>query len=94
MIFPFIPPFPPDDRSGRPVGSGRPGPNDLLALTVLNQLSEDDGLAGAEIIVEVQNRVVILDGVVSSPDMRRAAVAAAWRTPGVFDVSDRIRVSA
>lgn len=91
MIFPLLPPFPPDDGFGRP---GRPSPDDLLALAVLNQLSEDGGLAGAEIIVEVQNRVVILDGVVSTPGMRRAAVEAVWRTPGIFDVSNRIRLSA
>ncbi|MDG4824957.1 BON domain-containing protein [Asanoa sp. WMMD1127] len=92
MIFPFPPPMPGDGWFQRPQGARRPSQDDLLAIAVLNELSADTRLAGGEILVEVQNRVVILDGVVPSTYTRHAAGDAAWRVDGVFDVANRIAV--
>jgi osmotically-inducible protein OsmY len=45
------------------------------------------------IVVSAQNAVVILEGVVDHEDVRWFAGEIAWRTPGVFDVNNRLRPS-
>ncbi|SNT65525.1 BON domain-containing protein [Asanoa hainanensis] len=92
MIFPYPPPMPGDPWFRRPSGRGPSSHDDLLALAVMDELSADPHLAGGEILVEVQNRVVILDGVVPSAHTRQVAGDAAWRVEGVFDVANRISV--
>lgn len=47
---------------------------------------------GYSVVVEVQNRVVILEGVVSAASLRRRLSETVWQTAGVFDVSNRLVV--
>jgi len=76
-----------------PAHADRPSPDDvLLAVAVADRLAGDASLDGAEIVVDVHNRVVILDGTVRSAYMRLVASDLAWRTTGVFDVSNRLHV--
>ncbi|WP_422735726.1 BON domain-containing protein [Micromonospora sp. WMMD729] len=62
-----------------------------LACTLLERMQRDPRLRHERICIEVQNRVVILEGVVTSVDVRTQAHARAWNTPGVHDVNDRLR---
>lgn len=62
-----------------------------LACRLLERMCRDPLLRHEHICVEVQNRVVILEGVVSSVGASAEAHAQAWRTPGVHDVNNRLR---
>ncbi|RLP93352.1 BON domain-containing protein [Micromonospora sp. BL4] len=61
---------------------------------VAQRLSIDSTTRRQQISVSVQNRVVILAGVVSDPETRQAAAELAWEVPGVFDVCNSLRLSA
>ncbi|MFI5490089.1 MULTISPECIES: BON domain-containing protein [Micromonospora] len=65
-----------------------------LACRLLDRMQRDPLLRHERICIEVQNRVVILDGVVSSAEVSAAAHDRAWSTPGVHDVNNRLRASA
>ncbi|GAA0814072.1 BON domain-containing protein [Spirilliplanes yamanashiensis] len=60
---------------------------------VVGRLTEHAHTALADIRVEVQNRVVILEGTVRSAPVRLLAHQLAWNTTGVFDVSNRLAVA-
>ena len=62
-----------------------------LACRLLERMHRDPRLRRERICIEVQNRVVILDGTVRTAELGAAAGALAWRTPGVYDVSNRLR---
>ena len=83
-MFPW-PSFPEDAQ-------GPLDPNVALALHVIDRLREERGLRGARIDVEAQAGVVILTGRVRSAQLRGAASAVAWRTPGVRDVCNVLDV--
>ncbi|KKK00341.1 BON domain-containing protein [Micromonospora sp. HK10] len=57
-----------------------------LAALVAQRLSIDWTTRRQQISVSVQNRVVILTGMVADQETRRAAAELAWDVPGVFDV--------
>ncbi|MDG4824964.1 BON domain-containing protein [Asanoa sp. WMMD1127] len=83
----------PDDGSWRPTPRPHRNADDVeLATAVVGRLSVDPGLVDAEIQVAVQNRVVLLGGVVPSPEVRIHAGDSAWRVAGVFDVCNLLRV--
>ncbi|MEU8230447.1 BON domain-containing protein [Actinoplanes sp. NPDC048967] len=91
-------PFPPFDgfpestpSAPRPLPAGRPMPADRdLALLVADRLRAALPQPGQRIVIEVQNRVVVLEGLVTTPDLRRLAHELTWRTPGVLDVCNRL----
>ncbi|MBQ1050622.1 BON domain-containing protein [Micromonospora sp. C51] len=62
-----------------------------LACQLLASMQQDSRLRQERICIEVQNRVVVLDGTVSTAETSAEAHALAWRTPGVHDVSNRLR---
>ncbi|MEV2242774.1 BON domain-containing protein [Micromonospora sp. NPDC049891] len=62
-----------------------------LACRLLENMQRDPRLRYERICIEVQNRVVVLDGTVSAAELSNEAHALAWRTPGVHDVSNRLR---
>jgi osmotically-inducible protein OsmY len=61
-----------------------------LALAVIEVLQDDPRLAGAQIEVDVRDRVVILDGRVTSPKIRAYAGADVWRVAGIRDVCNAL----
>lgn len=63
-----------------------------LAVRVAARLRADLSPVGHHIVVEVQNRVVILEGGVPDPAMRAQVHQIVWRIPGVADVSNRLSV--
>ncbi|MEV4536587.1 BON domain-containing protein [Asanoa sp. NPDC049518] len=85
----------PDDGSWRRAPRRDHRLDDLeLANAVVNRLTADPELAGAEIEVAVQNRVVLLGGIAPTTATRLHAGDSAWRVPGVFDVCNLIQVPA
>ncbi|SCF13038.1 BON domain-containing protein [Micromonospora coriariae] len=64
-----------------------------IEALVAQRLSIDWTTRRQQIIVSVQNRVVILAGVVSDTETRQAAAELAWDVPGVFDVCNTLRLS-
>ncbi|MFY1594381.1 BON domain-containing protein [Micromonospora sp. WMMD737] len=77
------PPVPsPDDEDGR------------LAALVAQRLSSDWTTRRQQIVVTVQNRVVILAGIVTGPETRRVAGEIAWDVRGVADVCNALRLAA
>lgn len=64
--------------------------DDDLAWRVAARLVDDPEVIEGEVRVSVQNRVVILQGHVPTPEARIAASRRAWSTPGVFDVCNRL----
>ena len=63
-----------------------------LADRVAARLRADLSPVGHHIVVEVQNRVVMLEGGVPDRRMRAQAHAIVWRVPGVADVCNRLSV--
>jgi hypothetical protein len=61
-----------------------------LADRVAARLRADLSPVGHAIVVEVQNRVVVLEGGVPDHAMRAQAHAIVWRVPGVHDVCNRL----
>jgi len=86
-------PFP-NDGHWRPAPASTGGRDDfLVSVDVIDRLSRHPSTVGAQIAVDVRNRVVVLEGTVSSSQTRVAAGDVAWRTPGVFDVANLLRVA-
>ncbi|MFC0005538.1 BON domain-containing protein [Micromonospora siamensis] len=63
-----------------------------LACRVVEQMQRDPLLRRERICVEVQNRVVIMEGRVGSVDVLAVARLLAWAVPGVHDVNVRLYV--
>ncbi|MDG4811101.1 BON domain-containing protein [Micromonospora sp. WMMD1120] len=86
----YVPWFLPDDFfSSVPVQP--PCDDARLAYRLLEIMQRDPQLRYERICIEVQNRVVILDGVVTCAELSAHAHALAWSTPGVHDVNNRLR---
>jgi osmotically-inducible protein OsmY len=89
------PHHPSDDDWSSP-WSFRLGPaaqaDEELALTVAHRLRTQLPGADHRIVVEVQNRVVILEGIVSTDEVRRHAHDIARSEPGVFDMCNQLAV--
>ncbi|WP_212990872.1 BON domain-containing protein [Actinoplanes auranticolor] len=91
-------PFPPFDgfpegtpSVPRPLPAGEPVHADRdLALRVADRLRAGLPQPGQRIVIEVQNRVVVLEGLVTDVHLRRLAHDLTWRTPDVFDVCNRL----
>ncbi|SCL14304.1 BON domain-containing protein [Micromonospora nigra] len=62
-----------------------------LACRLLERMQRDPLLRHERICIEVQNRVVILEGSASDADVIARAHALAWGSPGVHDVNNRLR---
>ncbi|WP_433495969.1 BON domain-containing protein [Micromonospora sp. CA-248089] len=78
-----------------PFTGGGPEPDDAdtrLASLVAQRLSADWTTRRQQITVTVQNRVVILAGLVADPQTRLVAAELAWDVPGVFDVCNALRL--
>ncbi|MFC7547386.1 BON domain-containing protein [Plantactinospora sp. GCM10030261] len=92
----MVMPWPmPDDRywPSEPVPP-EPDAGDMrLAASVAHWLNTDDATREQRITVTVQNRVVILTGVVADRQVRQVAGNLAWSVPGVFDVCNALRSS-
>ncbi|MER7335708.1 MULTISPECIES: BON domain-containing protein [unclassified Micromonospora] len=74
----------------------RPAPGDedaRLAALVAQRLGSDWTTRRQQIVVTVQNRVVILAGVVAGPDARQVAGEIAWDVRGVVDVCNALRLA-
>jgi osmotically-inducible protein OsmY len=63
-----------------------------LALRVAARLRLELRTPGHHVVVEVQNRVVILEGIVPDTSACARAHEATWQVPGVEDVSNRLSV--
>ncbi|MFG1780715.1 BON domain-containing protein [Micromonospora sp. NPDC049051] len=84
----------PEEGGFRPEPPG-PAPDDedgQLAALVAQRLSSDWATRRQQIVVTVQNRVVILAGIVAGPENRRVAGEIAWDVPGVVDVCNALRL--
>ncbi|MFC0033327.1 BON domain-containing protein [Micromonospora chaiyaphumensis] len=76
---------------------GQPAPDGAdvrLAALVAQRLSIDWTTRRQQITVTVQNRVVILAGMVADAETRRVAGELAWDVSGVFDVCNALRLRA
>nr|WP_204342805.1 BON domain-containing protein [Micromonospora terminaliae] len=74
---------------------GQPAPDGAdvrLAALVAQRLSIDWTTRRQQITVTVQNRVVILAGLVADAETRRVAGELAWDVSGVFDVCNALRL--
>ena len=72
---------------------GRTAEDDAITARVKAAFIADKSVKAARIDVDTNRGVVTLLGTVSSPAERDQAVALANRTPGVFEVRDRLKVS-
>ncbi|MEU4555346.1 BON domain-containing protein [Micromonospora violae] len=89
-------PWPLPDENWFADTSDQPEPDreDLrIEALVAQRLSIDWTTRRQQITVSVQNRVVILAGLVSDPDTRRVAAELAYDVPGVFDICNTLRLS-
>ncbi|MBM0276859.1 BON domain-containing protein [Micromonospora tarensis] len=78
-----------DDASDQP----EPDHEDLrIEALVAQRLSSDWTTRSQQIVVAVQNRVVILLGLVSDTNARQVAGELTWDVPGVFDVCNTLRL--
>lgn len=84
----------PEEHPWRADGSPPPADHDIrIATAVAQRLSSDWTTRRQQIVVSVQNRVVILTGMVADPDTRQVAGEIAWDTSDVFDVCNALRLS-
>jgi osmotically-inducible protein OsmY len=60
---------------------------------LVERLRENLYTQDAQIRVEVTARVVVLDGEVSDPMVKRVAGEDAWDVPGVVDVSNQLTIA-
>lgn len=67
--------------------------DELIAEVVAASVLGHPQIRGGYLEVEVQNRVVILLGEVTSADARTTIRRLAWAVPGVHDVCNRLRVA-
>ncbi|WFE42663.1 BON domain-containing protein [Micromonospora sp. WMMD998] len=86
MPWPY-PEFPFPDDGPEPDGADM-----RLTSLVAQRLSADWTTRRQQITVTVQNRVVILAGLVADPETRRVAAELAWDVPGVSDVCNALRL--
>ncbi|MGC4832447.1 BON domain-containing protein [Micromonospora arida] len=89
-------PWPLPDENWFADTSHQPEPDheDLrLEALVAQRLSIDWTTRRQQITVSVQNRVVILAGVVSDANARQVAADLAYDVPGVFDLCNTLRLS-
>ena len=72
------------------------GEDELAQVTlqrrVWEEIREEMLLAGAELLVEVADRVAVLEGTVDRHFAKTAAERAAWRVKGLRGVENRILV--
>ncbi|MEU5722447.1 BON domain-containing protein [Micromonospora sp. NPDC047738] len=94
MVMPWaFPPFPDDNPSQPTNEESAPESEDLrLAALVAQRLSIDWITRRQQITITVQNRVVILAGMVANVETRRAAGELAWEVPGVVDVCNALQL--
>jgi osmotically-inducible protein OsmY len=96
-VFPYWP-YPEGEWPRRDRAPAGPDPGDpldeVLARMVADRFVLDPAMGSGHVVVAVQNRVVILEGRLRSAAAREAASRLAWETPGVFDVCNRLVVSA
>ena len=64
-----------------------------LKSALVDRLRENPRTKDDDIRIDVEHRVVILSGEVSSAVVKRAAGDDAWDTPGVVDVSNQLSVA-
>ncbi|SCL71019.1 BON domain-containing protein [Micromonospora peucetia] len=91
MLIPW--PYP-DEGGFRPEPPGLAPDDEDTRLTALvaQRLSSDWSTRRQQIVVTVQNRVVILAGIVAGPDTRQVAGEIAWDVRGVVDVCNALRL--
>jgi osmotically-inducible protein OsmY len=77
----------------QPSDDPEPGSDLHLALAVIDRLRAVRRLRHQQITVQAQNKVVILEGTVSSAELRTLAGASAWQTPEVYDVCNRLLIT-
>ncbi|MCG5461926.1 BON domain-containing protein [Micromonospora sp. NPDC053740] len=87
-------PLPDENWSADTSHQAAPDHEDLrLEALVAQRLSIDWTTRRQQITVSVQNRVVILAGVVSDANARQVAADLAYDVPGVFDLCNTLRLS-
>ncbi|MBM7494210.1 osmotically-inducible protein OsmY [Micromonospora luteifusca] len=89
-------PWPLPDENWFADTSDQPEPDceDLrIEALVAQRLSIDWTTRRQQITVSVQNRVVILAGMVSDAKARQLAAELAYDVPGVFDICNTVRLS-
>ncbi|MBO4207014.1 BON domain-containing protein [Micromonospora echinofusca] len=92
MVMPW--PFPDHQPwDAQPQPSAPVDADGRLAVLVAQRLAGDWSTRRRRIVVTVQNGVVILTGVVTDPQTRRAAAELAWDTHGVVDVCNALRLA-
>ncbi|MEV0328029.1 BON domain-containing protein [Micromonospora echinospora] len=92
MVLPW--PFPDDDAVPSEPSPTPPENDDRrIAAEVTRRLNGNRLTRRQRIVVEVQNRVVILGGTVDSPDVRLTAGELAWGVHGVADVCNTLRLT-
>ncbi len=64
-----------------------------MKSALVHRLNENLYTQDAQIRVEVTDRVVVLNGEVDTPIVRRVAGEDAWDVPGVVDVSNQLSVA-
>jgi hypothetical protein len=94
-VIPYFSPDPSFDAlfpGGRPFF--RPGPplpaDEDLSLHIADWLRGELEGPGNRVVVEVQNGVVILEGLVATRALRDLLHRLVWRVPGVADVCNRL----
>jgi osmotically-inducible protein OsmY len=68
-------------------------PDSEMKAVLVSRLNENLYTQDADIRVEVSDRVVLLDGDVESPIVRRVAADDAWDVPGVVEVDNRLSIA-
>jgi osmotically-inducible protein OsmY len=69
-------------------------PNDReMKRALVERLRENLYTQDAQIRVDVTDRVIVLDGEVETPIVKRVAGEDAWDVPGVVDVSNQMTVT-
>jgi osmotically-inducible protein OsmY len=64
-----------------------------MKSTLVHRLNENPYTEDAEIKVDVDNRVIVLEGRVETPTAKRVAGDDAWDVPGAIDVSNQLVVA-
>ncbi|MCX4472185.1 BON domain protein [Micromonospora sp. MW-13] len=85
----------PDDHfwTADPDGPEPPQEDTRLAAAVARRLGGDPAVRHEPVTVSVQNRVVILTGIVADPRARRIAGELAWTVTDVVDVCNALRLA-
>ncbi|HET6775644.1 MAG TPA: BON domain-containing protein [Acidimicrobiales bacterium] len=64
-----------------------------MKRALVERLRENLYTEDAQIRVDVTDRVIVLDGQVETPIVKRVAGEDAWDVPGVVDVSNQLSVT-